>query len=214
MRGSFINSKVSVRNLTTIVMMSFFLGGCSLFFGNIKPIDEKSSTYHIVDLSKEDPDWVRVDSGLKTDSSSSKESTDSGLSDVAYQSQTTSSVISINSACKSYLNTDDNKEDNKNDESKTGQNGGKNLKELTRELLLGFSDTSLPEERTLTLDGTPALQTTLRGMLNQESVVIRTVVLQRENCVYDLMYVSRPKSFKTNEDVFSRFVSSLRLMTP
>lgn len=180
------------KNIVTASILSFWLTGCSLFFGNVKPIDERSSTYHILDLSKEIPEWKKIDSDNKHQPPDPQEIPESGLSDVAFQSEDTASVISINSACKSYQNP----------------GNEKNLKELTRELLLGFSEISLENETPLIVDNTPSLQTTLKGRLSQENVMIRTVVLQKGNCVYDLMYLSRPENFKTHENDFNHFVNS------
>jgi hypothetical protein len=40
---------------------------------------------------------------------------------------------------------------------------------------------------------------------------LRTVVLRRGSCVYDLMYVARPEHFKDNEPDFAHFIASLKL---
>src|SRR4051794_12663581 len=70
--------------------------GCSLFLGSIKPAEEKSNSYEILDLSKNDSQWIRLEPQEGTEPSPN------GASDVAYQSKKTASIISINSACKSY----------------------------------------------------------------------------------------------------------------
>lgn len=170
--------------------------GCSLLIGNIKPVEEKSTTYGIQDLSKVDPDWVKFNSTPKTslEAGTPESGTpESGISDVAYQSKKNASIISINSACKNYPQKEN------------------TLKELTRELLLGISDITRLEERSLTVSDTPALETTLKGKIDHEEMMLRTVVLHRLNCVYDLMFVARPDHFNANLEDFSRFVSSLRL---
>ena len=175
-------------NLSLLLTLTTFLSqtGCNLLVGNIKPVDEKSSTYSILDLSSLGPEWVKT--GAKTESS------DSGVPDEVYQSQKTSSVISVNSVCKSY------KPDQQQD-----------LNELTHQLLLGISEITSREDKKLIIDRVPALQTTIQGKLNNETVLFRTVVLQKNNCIYDLIYVSKPDHFKINEGDFSKFVSSLRL---
>src|SRR5262249_5978136 len=121
------------------------------------------------------------------------------VSDVAYQSKKTASVISLNSACR----PSNIKPENKSVEA--------DLRSLTDVLLLGAHDVTLRDEREATVQGTPALQTTMRGSMNGEEVMIRTVVLRRKTCIYDLVYVARPNTFATNEQDFSHFVSSLRL---
>jgi hypothetical protein len=42
-------------------------------------------------------------------------------------------------------------------------------------------------------------------------MMLRTFVLRRGDCVYDLMYVARPDRFAENEQDFSRFADSLKL---
>lgn len=162
---------------------------CGLLIGNIKPVDEKSDAYGVADLSKETPGWTKLDAAVRD-----SEDTSSDISDVAYQSQKTSSIISLNSACRP--NTEKNP---------------KTLKEFTNLLLLGISDVSLREEKDLTLQDSPALQTTIRGKLNGEEMMLQTVVLRRRSCVYDLMYVARPEYFAENEPTFAHFIASLRV---
>jgi hypothetical protein len=103
-------------------------------------------------------------------------------------------VISLNSACRaSYVTTD------------------RDLRGFTSLLFLGVSEVSSREEQEILVDGSPALQTTLEGTLNEERVRFRTVVTKRKNCVYDLVFVARPKHFDRDLSAFTAFVSSLRL---
>jgi len=178
-----------------LIILLISQSACSLFFGNIKPIEEKSTAYGIQDLSVTNSDWVRLDSKSHSESSDTKDHPQSGVSDMAFQSIKTASIISINSACRATNAS----------ESRQG------LKELTRELLLGISEITMREETPLTLQNTPALRTTIKGRINDEEMMLQTVVLQRAKCVYDLMYVTRPDRFEANERDFSSFVASLRL---
>ena len=186
-----------MRNFCLVCFIVMTQSGCSLILGNVRPVEEKSNVYGVLDLSKTKKNWTKLDSGLSSGKSYSENSDtpDSGISDIAFQSNETASIISINSACKSSKNLDRNK----------------SLKELSRELLLGISDITLQEEKNVQLDDTQALQTTLRGRLNNEDIMLQTVVLKRDLCVYDLMYVSRPNKFEENRKDFADFVSSLRL---
>ncbi len=175
------------------LIMAFMQSGCSLFFGNIRPIEEKSKAYEISEFSKNHPNWKKVSQSDHPDEI--KDSGDSAVSDIAYQSELTASVISLNSACR----------ENQNEKTR------KNLSELSRELLLGISNITIKEEAKSTVGQAPALITTVKGELNHETVMLRTVVVQKRNCVYDLMFVSRPESFKKDEKDFEDFVSSLKL---
>src|SRR5690348_5401264 len=60
--------------------------GCSLFLGNIKPVEEKSKDYQVLDLKAYDPDWIPFEAKL----------------DRAYRSKQTGATVSLNSSCKNY----------------------------------------------------------------------------------------------------------------
>jgi hypothetical protein len=171
------------------ITLSGTLSGCSVFFGNVK-VEEKSNAYGILDLSKKDPEWSPLESDTIHDPTAMPLS---GVPDVSYQSNKTAAIISINSACKNY--PDDRKED---------------LSALTHELLMGISDILYFQEKPLVVNDIPALQTTIEGKLNQETMKLQTVVIRHGRCVYDLLYVTRPGKFNTDEETFSSFVSSLK----
>lgn len=162
------------------------LGSCSVLVGNVSPVAEKSDDYGILDLSNQDPDWTKLDSA---------QSDDATITDISYQSKKTASTITLNSACKESLKL----------RSQT-------LSSYTKSLFLGLSHIDYKEEKEIILpNGTPALQTTVRGKLNREYVMLRAIVFKKESCLYDLLYVARPNYFKTQESTFTQFVHSLRL---
>ena len=168
------------------------LSSCSTIIGNVKPVDEKSDHYSIIDLSKESKDWKRLDSsdlGQKT--ADQNETTDQG--DITYQSVKTSAVVSVNTACR----------DN--------QKISKSLETISRQLLLGITDVTQNDQKEIKLSGVNALQTTIQGQISGEKTKIRAVVLTHQGCVYDLMYVSKPDRFAVHEADFARFISSLQL---
>ena len=113
---------------------------------------------------------------------------------MTYQSQKTASIISLNSACRKRI-----------------EDTAKSLKSFTDQLILGFTDVHSRKERNLAIDQIPALETTVQGKLDNEDMILRTVVLHHKDCIYDLMHISRPKNFKTQETTFSQFTSSLKL---
>ncbi len=168
---------------TFVLLATFFQAGCSIFLGNVRPVEQKSSSYEILNLTQLNSNWKKITS------------TDPGSSDLTFQSSRTASIISINSACK--------------DENDSPTR--KSLKELTRELLLGISEISFQEEALINLSQTPGLKTTLKGKLNNEIVMFRTVVLQKLPCIYDLIYISTPENFTQEEKNFESFISSLQL---
>jgi hypothetical protein len=172
--------------LLVAAALALFASGCAIV-GNVTPVDEKSETYQVVDLSKGSSEWSKLppQAGASSDTSSS---------DVAYQSQKTASIVSLNSACRPTFETEH-----------------RDLKTFTNLLFLGISDITQRDEREFKLQGLPALETTLKGRLNNEEMMLRTVVLRRGECVYDLMFVARPEHFAENETDFAHFVDSLKL---
>jgi hypothetical protein len=189
-------AKKIVTSLVTALFLGAPLAGCSVLVGNVRPVDQKSQTYGVVDLGKANPDWVRLEPA-KGDKPANLDSTD--LPDVAYQSKKTASIISLNSACR-------------NDP----ENPDEDLRALTNLLLLGITDATLRQEEPLMLAGdTPALQTTVEGRLagdNQgKRMSLRTIVMKRGHCDYDFVYMARPENFNSQEPDFAQFVASLRV---
>ncbi len=191
--------KTAFASLVLSTALTLLSSSCGVLLGNVKPVVEKSESYGVMDLQRERPDeWVKFVSdprSQKSDGESRDEDDETTeISDVSFQSKRTASVISLNSACRaSYLTTE------------------RDLKGFTSLLFLGVSDVTAREEQDITIDGSPALQTTLEGTLNGERVRFRTVVTRKRNCVYDLVFVSRPKYFERDLPTFTAFVSSLRL---
>lgn len=191
-----MKNSVQVAHSILYVFFAIALCSCSVVVGNVKPVDEKSTQYGVLDLSTGSPDWIKLDPA-KTDQYGDSKSTDvisTEISDVAYQSKDTASIISIDSACR-----------NANSQSQA------DLKTLTDMLFLGITDVTLREERGVELEKNPALKTTLSGKLNGEPIMFQTVVMKRGGCVYDFVYMARPKFFAKHEDDFAHFVASLRL---
>lgn len=184
-----------------ILLTSVALHGCALLFGNVAPVSVKSGKYEVNgapagwrELSDEEKGEVSGDPDVNA------------VSDVAYQSQATQSIISVNSACRPSLDWD-----NLVPEERRAAENKKQLRSFTRQLLMGIVPSAPPKERELVVAGEAALETTLAGTLNDQSTKIRTVVLRRKDCLYDLMYVAQPEQFDADLDTYSRFVASLRI---
>jgi hypothetical protein len=172
---------------------------CSTLVGSVKPVDRKSERYGILDLSREAPQaWKKLETAqlLPEDAqiTSNASAFSSEISDMAFQSQRTSAIISLNSSCRK------------------GRGAASDLQPYLRELFLGMTDREdQAEPRETTLSGVPALSQTVEGRMAGELTKIEAVVLSKADCVYDLMYISRPEAFAVHEKDFKRFVSSLRL---
>lgn len=174
------------------------LTSCSTIVGNIKPVDEKSNTYEIADLSKEKPLlWKRLDAAqlLPKDAQigTNGEAFSSEVTDFAFQSTKTAAIISLNSSCRK------------------GRASSADLAPYLRELFLGMSEVTEHSEKTTQVAGVSALEGIVAGQMAGERTKIHAFVLTKSECVYDLMYISRPDHFPTHENDFNHFVSSLRL---
>ncbi len=169
-----------------------FLSSCSLLIGNVRPVEEKSSNYKVLNLSESNPDWIKVEQ--QNESTPEERESASDISDISFQSKKTSSIISLNSACR-----------------KSYENKKQSLQDFTKLLLMGISDIHTQTEKQTTLHQTPALETTVHGKLNGQDMKLRAIVLQQKDCVYDLMYVSRPEKFDSQLSEFENFFTSLKL---
>ena len=180
-----------------------FSSGCSVLVGNVKPVEEKSERYSIVDLAKSNPDWKALppQSVKNAGSESGSEGASSeNSSDVAYQSKKTASIISLNSSCrKSNLRKD------------------LNLRDYSKVLLLGLSEINDYQEKEVQLAGYPAFETVTDGKMplekddKIETVRLKTYVVKKEECLYDLMYIAKPDHFSSQETDFDSFVQSLKI---
>jgi hypothetical protein len=167
--------------------LQIFSTSCSVLVGNIKPIAEHSESYQIKDLASENSkEWMKLPS--------SSNDPDTATSDASYQSKQTASIISVNSACRP-----------------SNEENDRDLRYFTNLLLLGVTDITYKNEAQLQLPQAPALETTIQGKLSNEITKMRTVVIKMGQCVYDLMYISRPQHFQKNEKDFAQFVQSLRI---
>lgn len=174
------------------------LSSCSTLVGNVKPVDEKSTAYGVLDLAIENPQvWAPLDdSQLRPKDAqigTNKKAFSSEITDVAYQSLRTSGIISLNSSCRN------------------GRDVVKDLSPYLRELLLGMTDVVERTESRRKVADTEALETIVAGKMAGERTKIQALVLAKDGCIYDLMYIARPERFPTHAADFNRFVSSLRL---
>jgi len=174
-----------------IGILSFIYTGCgttiSSLIGSEGPIDEKSSQYGVMILSRQSSDWIMIASGKVSD-------TETQIADTTYQNIQSQGIISINSSCNSAV---------------TGKPNP--LSNAMNLLFLGMKDISSQKEETLVISGYPALSRTTQGEMDGLRTKIQAIVVQKNDCIYDLMYVSSPEHFEDDQAIFTQFVSSLRL---
>ena len=175
-----------------LTVLTGALSGCSVLIGNIKPVGEKSQSYEVLRLEKENPNWVAIDSNsVKESDEEDNESLES--SDLAYQSKSSSSIISLNSSCRKNL-----------------ASSQLTLRQFTDALLLGIQSIENREEREISISGAQALETTLQGNLGGRTSRLRSVVIRKGMCVYDLMLIARVDRFGQDLPTFERFVNSFQ----
>jgi hypothetical protein len=179
-----------------VILLTF--NSCSTLVGNVKPIDEKSTDYGVLDLAREQPDkWKRLDvSKLRPKDAkigTSEKAFAAEITDIAYQSIKTSAIISLNSSCRE------------------GRVSIPDLEPYLRELLLGMTNVTEREEKPRDVNGVSGREGIAAGKMAGQQTKIHAIVLGEESCLYDLMYISRPDLYPIHEADFNRFVSSLRL---
>jgi hypothetical protein len=160
------------------------LSGCSVLFGQVKPIEEKSVNPVTRNRPDEAAGWIR----LETVSSAQ---THTDIPDAAWQSPTSSAVISINSVCRA--------------------SGGEDLLGVTRSLLSQWDRLEVHSEKSVKAGGFPALETTASGAYSGQRRKFRILIVKSPTCTYDLVYVSPPESFDQELSVFERFRDNLVL---
>lgn len=191
--------------LPLIASQALLIQGCSTLVGNVRPVDEKSQTYGILDLSRHNSEWEHLPSASteaqRAQSKAEEEGNDplsaTEIADVAYQSKKTASIISLNSACRRPLHPE--------------AQPIHELRGITNQLFLGFTGISLRNEREVQFLGRPALETLLQGRLNDGEMKVKAIVLRRGACVYEMVYLALPKFFDLHEKDFHQFIDSLRL---
>jgi len=172
----------------TLTLISLLTQGCSTIIGTTKPVSDKSHDYQFLDLSEGNTNWSKIEQPIDD------EATEKGISDIAFKSKKTESIIALNSACRPI-----------NELNET------NLESFSDQLFLGVSEIKNKTTKHIAVSSTPALETTLEGTMNSKSIKLRTIVLQKQTCIYDIMYLSYPHFFQLEEKEFNRFVSAIRL---
>lgn len=182
---------------SSLVFLTMTTSGCSVLVGNVKPVDEKSERYTVIDVERSNADWKRLPSQSSQEDAAPSEGSNT---DIAYQSSKTASIISLNSSCrKSNLRKD------------------LNLKDYSKVLLLGLTEINDYQEKEVQLAGLPAFETTTDGKMpldqtdRLEKVRLKTIVLKKEECIYDLMYIAKPDHFNSQESDFNQFAQSLKI---
>jgi hypothetical protein len=184
--------------LLSPLLMLNACGTLSLLLGNEKPVDEKSKSYQVNDLSLGNPDWTKLDPSTLAGSPKTLDAPDSSatwVSDVTYLSRKDASVISLNSSCEPGATPTD-------------------LRASSEAFFYGIQEVTYRREIGTAVRDIPALETTVRGKFYPDprnSMMLRTVVFRRGSCIFDFIYLAAPEDFGRDVSTFSSFVTSFRL---
>lgn len=86
------------------------------------------------------------------------------------------------------------------------------LKALSRHLLFGLRGIRVVREESILLDGVTGLEIRVEGRFEGSPVAVRTVVVQRQGCLYDLFYVAPPDLFEGRMGEFDRLIRGWRFL--
>ncbi len=141
----------------------------------------KSKDY---DVTPPSAPWHKLEVG------SDPNSVDAMKADHAYENPETGAIISVNSICRKY--------------------SGNSLETLTDSLVRGIADRELVERKEREMAGTKAMESLYTGSVDKVPLRIRTVVLTKNDCTFDFVYVAIPKRDVDQGAAFDSFLLSFR----
>jgi hypothetical protein len=83
---------------------------------------------------------------------------------------------------------------------------------LARHLFFGFKDIEVLQQGPQALNGVPALKTVARARLDVREVQLSSYVVQRDGCVYDMVYFASPQDYGRGEPGFERMMAGWRFL--
>jgi hypothetical protein len=83
---------------------------------------------------------------------------------------------------------------------------------LTRHLFFGFKNVEVLQQASQALNGVPALETVARARLNGREVQLHSYVVQRDGCIYDMVYFANPQDYSQGAPSFERMMAGFRFL--
>jgi len=108
--------------------------------------------------------------------------------DLAWVRKDTAQVLAMNCTCK--------------------DTGDPSLEVLTNHLLMGFTDKWLKDRATKQVDGRDAMVSRYDAKLDGVEVELEVAVLKKDDCVFDLSYISPKGHFDDGEADFDKLLGS------
>ena len=87
------------------------------------------------------------------------------------------------------------------------------LSSLVRHLFFGLRQVEELRQEQVVLDGAVGLDTMIRGSWEGATVQIRSVVIRRTGCLYDLLYVAPADTFEVHSADFDAFLKSWQFLS-
>ena len=175
-----------MKSLYSLLALTIFLNACSVLVGQVKPVEEKAPLPSAEKIIFPAANWKKLDIPSGTQSNED-------IPDAAWQSGRTAAVVSLNSVCRQDFDEDG------------------DIKRVTKMLLSQWDSLKVDSERSLTISGFQALETTGSGSYLDRSRRFQTVVVKSPTCVYDLVYLSPVETFPQELSVFQKFRDNLNL---
>jgi hypothetical protein len=83
---------------------------------------------------------------------------------------------------------------------------------LTRHLFFGFKNVEVLQQALQALNGVPALETVARARLDGREVQLHSYVVQRDGCIYDMVYFAHPQDYSRGAPGFERMMAGFRFL--
>ncbi|MBS1958641.1 MAG: hypothetical protein JST80_04135 [Bdellovibrionales bacterium] len=154
--------------------------------GRVAPVEQKAPATPMTGVDELDPNWKKL--SIEPTSPNADD-----IPDASWQSKKTAAVISIDSACRQ--NVDDEGD----------------LKSITKNLLSSWRNLKTDEQKEVIVSGFTGLETTAQGFYLHKTRKFQVVVVKTTTCVYDLLYLSPPLTFKQDLSLFQKFRDNLNL---
>jgi hypothetical protein len=162
--------------------MSLLMSGCAVFFGQVQPIEQPAKKS--LEIPKLESPWEPLPPA-------------EGGADVSYQNRSNGSTLSFTSGCRPPTSLT--------------PGGTQELERLASSLGGGISRISSRKQFKRDFDGTPALDSIIEGKIEGKTLIIRSLVTRKQDCVYDVTLVSLKRFFDSDSKAFETWTSSIRL---
>ncbi|MFQ5848757.1 MAG: hypothetical protein ACE5IQ_13935 [Candidatus Methylomirabilales bacterium] len=87
------------------------------------------------------------------------------------------------------------------------------LSALVRHLFFGLRHVKQVRQEPILLDGVAGLETVIRGQWEGAPIQVRSVVIRRKGCLYDLLFVAPPETFGAHSADFDALLEGWQFLS-